>query len=453
MRPDFLLTSSLSREIYQSIEDLPLMDWHNHLSWQDLGEDRRYENLTQLWVTPDPYKHRAMRILGVPEEKITGQATDWERFQAWSAALPQLVGNPLYHWSRLELSRFFHIQEELTPESAERIWCQANERLGEAAFSARGLLRRMKVEYAAPCVTPGEDARALPEIPGVVPSFRGDDLLQPSGALWQKLARQAGRPLRTLEDFRQGVTPLLDALHRRGCRFADHALDGEFLYQSLRTTGETPLAFGDEAPPPTPALASAILRLLMEEYARRHWTVQLHLGALRSTSTRLRAVAGAAGGYAGIGRGWDLPGLAALLDDVEQSPQGLPECILYPLNPADCPPLANLSGAFPGDGLPGKVQLGPAWWWCDHIRGIRECLEASAAYGVLSVSLGMTTDSRSLLSFVRHEYYRRILASWLAEKAAKGEFPSRPETLAALAAKLSYGNIKEHLLRKEPWQK
>ncbi len=429
MRSDFLLTSSLSWEIYQSIEELPLVDWHNHLSWGELGEDRRYANLAQLWVIPDPYKHRAMRILGVPEEKITGPASDWERFQVWSAVLPQLVGNPLYAWSQLELSRFFHIQEELTPDSAERIWGQTQEMLQDSSFSARGLLRQMRVEYAAPCVTPGEDLSVLPEIPGVVPSFRGDDLLHPSPALWKKLTQTAGHSLRTLEDLRQAIVPLLDALHQRGCRFADHALDRDFHYCPVQAMGDRSLSMGEEAPRPTPVLASAILRLLLEEYARRRWTVQLHLGALRRTSTRLRAVAGPAGGYAGIGQGWNLQELVALLDDAEQSPQGLPECLLYPLNPADCPPLANLSGAFPGEGLPGKVQLGPAWWWCDHLRGIRECLETSAAYGVLSVSLGMTTDSRSLLSFVRHEYYRRVLSSWLAEKAERGEFPSRRETL------------------------
>ncbi len=449
MRPDFLLTSSLAKEIYQSLEGLPLIDWHNHLSWRDLSADRREENLTRLWVAPDPYKHRAMRILGVPEEKITGPSSDWERFQAWSAVLPQLVGNPLYHWSQLELSRFFHIQEDLTPESAERIWEQTKEQLQEPGYSARGLLRQMGVEYAAPCVTPGEEIEDWPAIPGVVPSFRGDDLLHPPQELWRKLTRLAGHPLRSLEDLRQGIIPLLDALHQRGCRFADHALDGDFLYCPARSMDPVRMTFGEQPPPPSSQLSSAILRLLLEEYARRHWTVQLHLGALRHTSTRLRKVAGPAGGYAGIGQGWNLQELVALLDDAEQSPQGLPECLLYPLNPADCPPLANLSGAFPGEGLPGKVQLGPAWWWCDHLQGIRACLEASAAYGVLSVSLGMTTDSRSLLSFVRHEYYRRVLSSWLAEKAERGEFPSRRETLVDLATKLSYGNIKEHLRRKE----
>ena len=420
---NLLLTNELSRKLYASVAELPIIDFHNHLSIKDIVENRQYRDLAELWVIPDPYKHRAMRICGVPERLITGDASPKERFLAWAAVVPQLLGNPLWHWTQLELARVFGIEEELTPQTAEAIWRRANELLATPQFRTRAILERFHIEYCAPCCTLfGDDAELLatPNHPaGFTISLRGDDLLATAP---QRLAQIPSR---------------LDRLHDLGCRIADHALDAGFAYLPDGGDDDEILANGG----PTPQhFASAMLRHLGAEYARRGWLLQLHIGALRHTSERLRNAAGPAGGYAAIGHPCDTAAIAALLNDLEKSPAGLPRTILYTLNPNDHATLAVLAGSFPGDGVRGKVQLGPAWWLCDHLHGMRKCFEATAAYGVLAAFPGMTTDSRSVLSFVRHEYFRRALCQWLAQKAANDEMPNDFPRLAQLARSLCYDN-------------
>lgn len=437
LNQNFLLTGPLSVRLYDGVKDLPVIDWHNHLPVKDLAEDRRYADLTELWVSSDPYKHRAMRICGVPEKLITGPASPYEKFEAWSKVLPQLAGNPLYHWSRLELQRVFGIDDPLSPATAEKIWHTANEELSGPGFSARGLLKKFKVEYAAPCAGSGDDLSGFSGLEGIVPSLRGDDLFGLTAPLFEQAEDFA--------DFRSRLETRLRDFHAAGCRFADHALDAGFIY--IPDDGKNDFRFArfkEKKLPETEraALACAVLRLLGGLYAEMGWTLQLHIGALRQTSSRLRAAAGPAGGYAGIGHTCDIRSLAALLDDLEKSAAGLPRVILYTLNPSDHAAFAVLSGAFPGDGERGKVTLGPAWWYCDHIHGMRDCFENIAAYGVLSVFPGMTTDSRSLLSFVRHEYFRRVFCAWLAEKAARDEMPSDFNILKDMAEKVCYRNAK-----------
>lgn len=433
----FLLLDPLAVKLYDAVKDLPVIDWHNHLSVKDLAEDRQFADMTELWVASDPYKHRAMRICGVPEKLITGPASSYERFIAWSQVLPQLAGNPLYDWSRLELQRVFGIEELLSPATAEKIWCQANEKLSEPGFSARGLLEKFNVEYAAPCVCLGDDLSGFAKMSGVVPSLRGDDLTGLTNPVFANSA--------TLAELRLKLAAALDELQDAGCRFADHALDCGFVYVPDDGGNEARFAAlkqGTLSWEDRTALSCGILRLLGGLYAERGWTLQLHIGALRQTSSRLRAAAGTAGGYAGIGHTCDIRSLTALLDDLEKSADGLPRVVLYTLNPSDHAAFAVLSGSFPGNGERGKVTLGPAWWYCDHIHGMRDCFENIAAYGVLSVFPGMTTDSRSLLSFVRHEYFRRVFCNWLSEKAGRGELPDDFEILKDLAEKICYCNAK-----------
>ena len=437
IQKDYLLTNPLAVQLYDAVKMLPLIDWHNHLSVKDLVCNRHFSNLTELWVESDPYKHRAMRICGIPEKYITGTSSPFEKFQAWSRTLPQLPGNPLYDWSRLELQRVFGIDEQLTPANAETIWSQANERLKDPELSAQGLLKKFGVEYAAPCATLSDDLSGFANLEGVVPSLRGDDLF----ALTDPIFAQS----QSLENFRENLKAGLGKLHAAGCRFADHALDAGFTY--VADDGKNAnrfIQFKNKTLPENErnALACEVLRILCGFYAELGWTLQLHIGALRRTSSRLRAVAGPAGGYAGIGHSCDIRSLAGLLDDAEGNSSGLPRVILYTLNPSDNAMFAVLSGSFPGDGERGKVTLGPAWWFCDHILGMKDCFENVATYGILSVFPGMTTDSRSLLSFVRHEYFRRVFCAWLAEKAARDEMPSDFDTLKELAEKVCYYNAK-----------
>lgn len=434
---NYLLRDPLAVRLFDAVKDLPLIDWHNHLAVADLVRDRKYNDLTELWLASDPYKHRAMRIIGVEERLITGDASPYEKFEAWSRTLSQLPGNPLYDWSRLELERVFHIEEPLTPSSAKRIWEQANTLLKSPAYSSLNLLKRFHVEYAAPCMTLGEDPAGCKDLEGIAPSLRGDDLLSLSNPLFA-LAED-------WEDLQKILAEKLDGFHAAGSRFADHALDSGFIYQCDDGKNEERFAAwkkGTLPPEEKGALSCGILRILGGLYAQRKWTLQLHIGALRTTSSRLRLLAGAAGGFAAIGHTADMGSLVRLLDDLEKAPSGLPRVILYTLNPADHAAFAVLSGSFTGNGERGKVTLGPAWWYCDHIYGMRENLENIAAYGVLSVFPGMTTDSRSLLSFVRHEYFRRVLCSFLAEKATCHELPEDFEILQDLAGKICYYNAR-----------
>ena len=434
---NFLLPDRTAVQLYDAVKALPVIDWHNHLPVKDLADDRKYSDLTELWVAADPYKHRAMRICGIPEKLITGGGSPFEKFRAWSTVLPQLAGNPLYHWSELELQRVFGIEERLDPTSAERIWNAANEKLAGPEFSARGLLKKFNVEYAAPCASLSDDLSAFSGMEGIVPSLRGDDLFTLTSPLFEQAE--------TLSNFCDLLESRLSEFHAAGCRFADHALDNGFTYVPDDGQNERRfIQFKQKNLPESErnALACEILRTLGGFYAELGWTLQLHIGALRRTSSRLRAAAGPAGGYAAIGKSCDIRALVSLLDGLEKSESGLPRVILYTLNPADHAMFAVLAGSFPGDGERGKVTLGPAWWYCDHIHGMRDCLENIAAYGVLSVFPGMTTDSRSLLSFVRHEYFRRVFCAWLAEKAARDELPDDFAILKELAEKICYQNAK-----------
>ena len=437
MKDGFLTFNETGKKLYEAVRSLPVIDWHNHLPVKDLAADRKYADLTELWVASDPYKHRAMRICGIPEKNITGDVPSIAKFRAWSRVLPQLAGNPLYHWSQLELQRIFGISEALTPETADTIWEKANAQLDQAGFSARGLLKKFNVEYAAPCASAGDDLSGFTQVPGIVPSLRGDDLFGLTSPLFSEADG--------LVSLRARLKDELMRFHAAGCRFADHALDAGFTYTPDDGRNEqrfAELKKGTLSDADRNALACEILRTLGGFYAELGWTLQLHIGALRRTSSRLRSAAGPAGGYAGIGDSCDVRSLVSLLDDLERSEAGLPRVFLYTLNPVDHTMFAVLSGSFPGDGERGKVTLGPAWWYCDHIHGMRDCFENVAAYGVLSVFPGMTTDSRSLLSFVRHEYFRRVFCGWLAEKTARDEMPSDFAVLEDLAKKVCYHNAK-----------
>ncbi len=447
MDDHFLLTTQLSQQLYHGCAGLlPVIDYHNHLSVRDLAENRRYQNLAQLWLVSDPYKHRAMRICGVPEQCITGDADDFEKFAAWMAVLPRLMGNPLYDWSVMEMKRVFDI--DLIPGVTDAVWLwgETNRKLAMPEYSALALLARFHVEYAAPCAALTDDIADYLRFDNLAPSLRGDDLTALIPSSIDRLEHLTKTAIHTLESYYAAIDRRLDGFAHAGCRFSDHALDNGFAYlpddgknrhrfQMWRQSGA--LEKEDQI-----RLTSDILRFLAGAYARRGWTMQLHIGAQRNTSTRLRTLAGPAGGFAGIGSGCDVSSLTRMLDDFERDPHGLPRVILFTLNPADNAVMSVLSGSYSQDGVIGKVQQGPAWWWCDHLYGMREVFESISAYGVLSTFIGMTTDSRSLLSFVRHEYFRRALCGWIGEKAARGEFPAEGSMLKTLVEDICYRNAK-----------
>ncbi len=406
--------------LFAAASDLPIVDWHNHLDIRSLSEDAPLGSLYEVWVKADPYKHRAMRICGEPERLITGDAPEAEKWAAWKRTLPRLVGNPLFDWAREEL---------------DLLGIDGEENVSLAKWRPSDILRKMNAEVLSPCVAgsgvsrmtarPGADAPGAK--PRIVPSLRlnaGDEV-----------------PEETLERF-----------HAAGCRVVDISVDDASALHDGRLSACQRGPGGAE--PPDNCTLSACQRgpggaeppdnstLSACQFAAAHgWTMLLHIGALRETSSRLRAVAGPAGGYAGMRAPVDPAAVAAFLDALERA-DALPHTILLTLNPEAHAQLAVLSGSFTKEGSPGHVQLGPAWWWCDHAHGVRDVLEKTAAYGVLSTFIGMTTDSRSILSLARHRWFRRTFCKWVAGKVAAGDFPDDPALLRPLLENICYRNAR-----------
>ena len=447
MNKDFLLTGELAKTLYEAVKDLPVIDYHNHLSKADIISNRKFANITELWIAPDPYKHRLMRIKGVDEKYITGDTGDYEKFEKWCSVFPELLGTPVYDWCLMELSTIFGTEIFPSSENAKELWDELNSKLSDDAFSALALLERANVEYAAPCASITEDVSVYVESKTLAPSLRGDDIVAPDTKFIAALAEASGKEINNLSDFYDALKARLDEFVKAGCVFADHALDDSFIYEE--DDGEADKYFakvlkGKELDEDESVLLkSEILRFMACEYTCRGLVMQLHIGALRRTSSRLRRVAGAAGGFAGIGCDINISEVTRFLDDVESAVGFLPKTILFTLNPAYNAALSILSGSYSRDGVGAVVSQGPAWWWCDHITGMREVFESLAVYSALSEFVGMTTDSRSFLSFVRHDYFRRTLCSYLADKVTRGDFPERIDDLKHIAVKMCYQNAKD----------
>ena len=426
MKETYLLRTEGSRCLYETYaRDLPIIDFHNHISVSDFLKDRRFENLYELWLSSDPYKHRLMRICGVDEHFITGEASPFEKIEKYCEIFPYLAGNPVYDWSRMELSQVFGIDELPTKENARYIYEKCGEMLSSSEFSNNAILSRFNIEYQSPVATLLDDLSPF-DGKRVAPSLRGDELLSPTPDFLARLTQKTEIKVTDTTSYISAVAKVLDNFSARGCKFADHALDADFFESD--TYGEK----------------SEILTRLGTEYAKRGWTLLLHLDAKRKTSPRLARVAGPAGGYAAVGGRFNISALSDLLAKMEE-PGGLPDTVLFPLNMSDQAPLAVMQGSFSEDGTPSKVQLGPAWWWCDHALGIENTLNCISSFGVISQFIGMTTDSRSILSFVRHDYFRRILCSWLDERNESGEWDLPFEMQGEILRKICYQNAKNQI--------
>ena len=417
-----LKTKNAQRLYFEHAKTLPIIDFHNHVSVAEIANDRRFENITELWLASDPYKHRLMRICGVDEHFITGNAAPFEKFQKYCEVFPYLAGNPVYDWSRMELSSIFGIGEHPSKENAKYIYDKCGEMLASSEFSNNAILSCFHIEYQSPVATLLDDL-SLFDGKSVAPSLRGDELLAPTPELMAKLTEKTGIAIADTDSYMQAVSVLLDSFDQKGCRFADHALDDGFF--------ETD----------TDGRKQELLLRLGTEYAKRGWTLLLHLDAKRKTSPRLAHLAGPAGGYAAVGGSFRISGLCDLLGKMEEQ-GGLPSTVLFPLNMNDQAPLAVVQGSFSEDGTPSKVQLGPAWWWCDHALGIENTLDCIASFGVVSRFIGMTTDSRSILSFVRHDYFRRLLCAWLDKQNTQRELEIPLEVQGKIIEKICYENAK-----------
>lgn len=450
MQKDYFLNNQFAKQLYYDYaKDLPVIDYHNHLSINTLN-DTPFTDICELWVKADPYKHRLMRICGVNEELITGGASNYDKFLAWCKIFPSLVGTPVFDWSLIELKRVFDIDLMPSEENAKAIFDKANEVIKEKGISANYLLKLFNVEYSAPCQGILDDLSFF-TTPDCVPSLRGDDMLIPTLDLIQKLSSIVGQEIVDLNGYISALAKRIDDFVSVGCKFSDHALDNGFIYvkdDGLNAQRFAKLLNGEELSSQDKVQISCyVLRELFSIYVGKNMVVQLHVGAQRQTSTRLKNLAGKAGGYAGIGSTVDVKSLTNLFDDVEQK-AGLPRIILFTLNPSDNAVMAILSGSYSKDGVSALVTQGPAWWWCDHLQGINEMLDNFAVFSVLSTFVGMTTDSRSLLSFSRHDYFRRALCKWIGDKVAKGELPEDKKLYKPIIEKMCYQNAKNIIMEK-----
>ena len=445
LKKDFLLATKTGKRLYQTVKDLPIIDYHNHLSLLDISQNKRFLDVYDLWIAPDPYKHRTMRMFGIAEEYITGDREKEEKFVTWCQCLPKLALHPLSHWSYMEMQKVFGVTDKIDGDNARKLYAYCNDYLQKNEVTVSALLQRFGVEYACPCATLLEDVALFGEDKRFAPSLRGDDIVSVTKAFVEKLEGLTDSKIDGLDTFKKAVALRLDVFRNRNCRYADHALDNGFVFypDDGKNDGRFATLLQDGlSETDRQKLASHLLVFMGKEYAKRGFVMQLHIGAERYTSSILRQKAGAAGGFAGIGNSVDVRSLTQMLDEMDKGEYGLPKTMLFTLNPADNAAVSVLSGSYSKDGVAGLITQGPAWWWCDHKLGIVDMLENTAVFGALYNFVGMTTDSRSFLSFVRHEYFRKILCEWLGQKWEQGELLCDKQELVRLAENLCYYNAK-----------
>ncbi|MGG5308019.1 glucuronate isomerase [Enterococcus pernyi] len=454
---DFLLTNQWSRKLYHSsAEKMPIIDYHCHLSPKEIYENKPFTNLTEAWLSGDHYKWRLMRACGVPEEKITGHASDYEKFYAWCQTVPKIIGNPLYTWTHLELKRFFQIDLLINEENALNIWEQANKRLAEPAFRRREMAKNAKVTVICTTDDPIDElvyhellAKEEPDLK-VLPAFRPDaalNLTHEGFSEWlSKLSHVIGKPIADYTSLITALSQRIDYFHQHGCRLSDHGLDR----LSYHTASENELeqifqkALTKETLTQTEidAYRTETLNRLITLYHAHGWTMQLHLHAYRNCNTQAFTRLGPDTGYDGINDQPLTSHLQQLLDHADQTSQ-LPKTILYSLNPNDYPLLLALMGCFQKE-TAGKLQLGSGWWYNDTRAGMREQMTQLADGGVLGNFVGMLTDSRSFLSYTRHEYFRRVLCELIGEIVERGEAPEDIHLLGTLVEDICYTNARNY---------
>lgn len=421
MDQDFLLNTETAKGLYHNYaEHEPIFDYHNHLSSKDIAEHRRLHNLYEAWLETDHYKWRAMRACGIPEKYITGDAEPYEKFEKWAEVLPKLAGSPLYHWTHLELQRYFGIHELLTPVTAEKIWKETEQQMLGDGFDTVSLLQKMNVRVLCTTDDPADTLEWHAKIAEddtigfrVLPSFRPDKYLMGTAEALAENRKKLCERFNT-SDLKTAFHKALNYFCERGCLVSDHGF-GVFPYA-------TDPEFRD------------LMLFLGKEYAERGIAMQLHLGPIRNTVPSLMKSYGADAGADSVGPATDPFAIASFLSALEGEGK-LPNTILYNLNPVDNTMLATMAGNYAP-----KVQFGAAWWFNDHFRGINAQLDELMENGTLSAAVGMLTDSRSFTSFVRHEYYRRILCRKLGELVAEGMYPDDIQTLGRIVRDVCFAN-------------
>jgi glucuronate isomerase len=482
MDNNFLLSNRTAEKLYhEAAAGEPIFDYHCHLIPKEIAENRRFPDLASVWLGGDHYKWRVMRANGISEQLVTGNAEPYDKFLAWADTVPRLIGNPLYHWTHLELRRYFDINEPLNPKSAQAIWKAANEKLAnDPSLSVFGIFKKFNVYAVGTTDDPAdslewhEKAKNATETQ-VLPSFRPDravNIEKPEfGEYIAKLGKADGKNIACLDDLLCAIQNRIDFFHRTGCRVSDHGLDyvpyatasgdtclarpAEINYSQWEKevkdifaqalTGKKPDARGAES------WKTFCLNFLGEEYANRGWAMQIHTATIRSANSAMLAAVGPDTGFDAVADYPVAEKLARFMDLLAFRGK-LPKTILYSLNFKDLYPMATLMGCFQGEAdagkkpLPGKIQLGSGWWFLDHIDGMEAQMRLLGNTGLLSRFVGMLTDSRSFLSYPRHEYFRRTLCNILGTWAENGEIPNDFELLGNMARDISFRNAQNYFI-------
>ncbi len=459
---DFLLDNDTSRRLFHgTAEDLPIIDYHCHVPPSEIASDRRYSNITELWLGGDHYKWRAVRSAGVPEKYITGDASDYEKFRAYASVMPRLIGNPLYHWTHLELRRYFDCDLILSPDTCDEIWKLTSDALARDDFTVRNLIRRSNVEVICTTDDPADTLEYHKALAAdasfetkVFPAWRPDKGINIEafgfGDYIKRLGDAAGVKITDIDSLFEAYRRRLDFFSAHGCRVADHGLDvfpfytEPDLYHANEAFCEALASNGGVSDMKKVTLyKAAMLRFFGSEYVRRGWAMQIHFGVLRNANSRMFKAKGPDTGFDTVGNTVPIPTLAALLDMMD-SHDALPRTILYPIAPQENAAVAALCGSFQtsGDGFPRMMQ-GSAWWFSDTLDGMRTQMKTLASLSVFGCFLGMLTDSRSFTSYPRHEYFRRILCGIVGEWIESGQYPD-DGTAEKLVADISYHNAKNY---------
>ncbi len=457
---DFLLQSDVAKRLYNGYaKNLPVIDYHNHLPPKEIAENKKFDNMTEVWLKGDHYKWRAMRAFGIPEKYITGEATDEEKFKKWALVVPYTLKNPLFHWTQMELLKPFNITSYLNEQTASGIYEQCNEMLQQENFSTRSILQNFNVELLATTDDPCDDLIWHRQIKNdnfsikVIPTFRPDKILNIRDrdsflSYVYRLEDVSNIEIKDLFSLLEALQNRVDYFHNNGCCAADHGLaqipsdfelKGDFITEFedfMSQKSSEPFSQPEE-------FSGIILQALCKMYHAKGWVQQFHLGALRNNNHRMLRTIGADSGFDSIGDFKQAESLSAFLNALDNTNQ-LAKTVLYNLNPADNEMFATMTGNF-NDGITqGKIQYGSAWWFLDQKEGIEKQLSTLANMALISTFIGMTTDSRSFLSYSRHEYFRRILCNLFAEDMLKGVLPTDEKWIGKIISDICYYNAQNY---------
>ncbi len=446
---DFMLYNKTAKKLFfHYAKDMPIIDYHCHLVPEMIASDYKFKDTYDLFLGGDHYKWRQMRSFGVEEEYITGNADQYEKWARFAEVMPYLIGNPLYHWTALELKRYFDIDEPLNEKSAKKIWDICNEKLKCDSFSAKSLITKSNVEVICTTDDPADDLKFHKQLKAdgfktkVLPTFRPDKAVNIDKVWFMDYIDSNG--ISSYDDLILWIKKRIAYFNENGCRLSDHAFDTvPFALGDAKAVFEKKVNGGELTEREVEIFKTAVIFECAAEYARLGWTMQLHMGALRNNNSKMLEKLGADTGFDSINDGCIAEKLSAILDHLEMK-DALPKTILYTLNPKDNYVIGTMLGNFQKGPVKSKIQFGSGWWFNDNRDGMEAQLAALANLGILGKFVGMLTDSRSFVSYPRHEYFRRILCNLIGSWVEKGEYPNDPEYLGKIIEGICYKNAKEY---------